>query len=163
MHSPGNEPLAIEKEAQERRFEEEAEDAFHRQRLADHSSRQLSESGPVGAELELHGNAGDYTKDEVDAEDATPEATGALPFFAAGSERKRLEDNDEESQAHGELRKEIVKGDGKSKVQPMNYLGSQREPPALKAIAPAKITQWARENACAAIYAMCQISRFHVI
>ena len=87
MHRLGNALLAIEKKAEECRLEEEAEDAFHCQRLADHAAGDVGKSCPVGAELELHGNAGDHAEDEVDGEDPSPEAGGLVPLFTAGSQR----------------------------------------------------------------------------
>ena len=81
------EPLFAEEEhAQEGRFEEEGEHPFHRQRLAITPPEYLGELRPVGAELELHGDAGDDAEDEVDGEDLGPEARGAvvaLVLFAA--------------------------------------------------------------------------------
>ena len=57
--------FAVEEEAEESRLEEEAEDALHGERLADHASGELREARPVGAKFELHGNAGDDTEDEL--------------------------------------------------------------------------------------------------
>ena len=36
------------------------------------------EAGPVGAELELHGDAGDHAHEEIDGEDLSPEARGVV-------------------------------------------------------------------------------------
>ena len=66
------------KNAEERGFEEEGEDAFHGEGLADDSASDAGERGPVGAELEFHGDTGDYADDEVDGEDLSPEACGIL-------------------------------------------------------------------------------------
>ena len=118
-------------EAEKCRLKKEAEDAFHGQRLADDSARKPREARPVGAELELHGNAGDHAHDEVDAEDAAPKARRAIPNFAACTESHGLDHDDEQSQAHGELWKQIVEGDGEGKMQPVDDLGAHRRPPAV--------------------------------
>ena len=68
--------LAEEEDAEEGGFGEEGEDAFHEQRLADHRPGELRESRPVGAELELHRDAGDDPGGEGDREDPRPEAGG---------------------------------------------------------------------------------------
>ena len=123
--------FAVKEEAEKRRLEEEAEDALHGQRLADDSAGKPREARPVGAELELHGNAGDHAHDEVDAEDAAPEARRSVPNFVARAQRHRFEHDDKQSQAHGELRKQIVEGDGEGKMQPVDDLGVHRKPPAV--------------------------------
>ena len=123
--------FAVKEEAEKRRLEKEAEDAFHGQRLADDAARKPGEARPVGAELELHGNAGNHAHDEVDAEDAAPETRRAIPYFAARAQRHRLERDDEQSQAHGELRKQIVEGDGEGKMQPVDDLGVHQKPPGV--------------------------------
>ena len=82
----------------------------------------VREARPVGAELELHGNAGHHAEDEVDGEDASPEAAPRVPLGAAGLERDRLEHHDQQRQAHGELGKKIVKRDGEGKVQAVDQL-----------------------------------------
>jgi hypothetical protein len=99
------------------RLEKEAEDAFHGQRLANHPAGEPREPRPISAELEFHGNAGDYAEDEVDGEDTAPEACRPIPLLAAGFERHRLEHHDQQCQPHRELGKEIVKGDGEGEVQ----------------------------------------------
>jgi len=45
-------------------------------------------------------------------------------LLAAGFQRHRLEHHDQQSQAHGELGKEVVKGDGKGKVQAVDQFSS---------------------------------------
>jgi hypothetical protein len=127
MHEFGDSFFAIEKEAEKGRLQKEAEDTFHGQRLADHAAREPREARPVGAELELHGDAGDHAEDEVDSEDAAPEACCTVPLLAAGFESDGLEHHDQKRQAHGELRKQIVECDGKGKVQAMDQFSGHRE------------------------------------
>ncbi len=108
--------LAEEEEAEEGGFEEEGEDAFHGEGLADDSAGAAGELGPVGAELKLHGDAGDDAEDEVDGEDAGPEARGLVVAGVVAGEGDGLEDDDEQRQPHGELGEEIVIGDGERKM-----------------------------------------------
>jgi hypothetical protein len=75
---------------------------------------------PVRAELEFHGDAGDDARQEVDAEDAGPEAGGIVVGGVPGSQRERLEGHDEQGQAHGQLRKQVVVGDGEGKMNSVN-------------------------------------------
>ena len=70
--------FAEEEEAEESRLQEEGEDAFHSQRLADDAAGAARELRPVGAELKFHGNAGDDAEQEVDGEDLRPEARGLV-------------------------------------------------------------------------------------
>src|SRR5579863_6472198 len=86
VHPFGDPLLSIEKEPEKSRFEEEAEYAFHGERLADHSPGQLREASPVGSKLELHGDAGDHSENKIDAEDARPKTSRALPLLAVGPE-----------------------------------------------------------------------------
>ena len=78
------------------------------------------ECGPVGAELELHGDAGDDSEGEVDAENARPESRGAVEMFVAGADEFRFQIEDEQREAHGQLRKNVVERDGEGEMQAMN-------------------------------------------
>ena len=40
-------------------------------------------------------------------------------MLVAGAQRHRLQNHDQQRQPHGELRKQVVKGDGKGKVDPV--------------------------------------------
>jgi len=116
VHAAGEAVLAEEKETEEGGLEEEGEDAFHGEGHADDAAGAAGELRPVGAELELHGNAGNNAEDEVDGEDLGPEAGGDVVLFLAGAEGEGFEDDDQEREAHGELREEIVVGDGEAEV-----------------------------------------------
>ena len=99
--------LFAEKEkAQETRFQEEGEHAFHGQRLANHSAGGAGELRPIGAELKFHGNSRHHAHGEVDAEDVRPEARRFVVMFVTGSQRHRFQNHDEQRQSHGELRKQ---------------------------------------------------------
>jgi hypothetical protein len=110
-------PLAPDEDEQEAGFEEEREEPLHRQRLPDHAARVAAEPGPVGAELELHGNAGDHPHREVDAEDPDPEARGVVPTLPARPQAARLHEDDQEGQPHGELREQVVIDDRERKLE----------------------------------------------
>src|SRR4030095_5371565 len=112
-------PLAPDKQEEEARLEKEGEEPLHRQGLTDHAARVAAELGPVRAELELHGDAGDDADREVDAEDADPEARRVVPALAAGAEAQGLHDHDQEGQPHGELGEEVVVDDGERELQAM--------------------------------------------
>ena len=47
-------------------------------------------------------------------------------------QRHRLEHHDQQRQAHGELRKQIVEGDGEGEVQAVDQLGGHSGPPVSK-------------------------------
>ena len=90
-------------------------------------TREPRESRPVRSELKLHRNPRDDAEHEVDAKDAAPEARGAIPFLVARLKRDGLENYDEKSKAHGELGKQIVKGNGESKMKAVNQLSGRRD------------------------------------
>ena len=77
--APAQPMLAEDEQAEEARLEEEREQSFHRERLADDAAGVSRERRPVGAELELHRHAGDDADGEVDAEDPDPESRGVVP------------------------------------------------------------------------------------
>ena len=77
----------------------------------------LREARPVGAELEFHGDAGDHAHGEIDGEDFGPEARRVMVVFVAGAQRHGLEHEDQERQPHGQLRKQIVKGNREGEVE----------------------------------------------
>ena len=95
MHLPGEALASIKKQAEECGFKEETEYPLHRKRLANHTPGHPRELCPVGAELELHGNAGDHAKDKVDAEDAPPELRSAIPDIAVRSQGDCLQYHDQ--------------------------------------------------------------------
>src|SRR5581483_1392661 len=97
-----------QEESEERRFQEEREDTFHSHRLSDDAAGELRESRPVGAELEFHGNSGDYSCQEVDAENPGPEPGSVIVGRVAGAKRQGLENDYERCEAHGQLRKNVV-------------------------------------------------------
>ena len=115
--------FAEEKQTQETRLQEERKHALHRQRLADNAAGGLRKARPIGAELEFHGDAGDHAHGEVDGEDSRPEARRAIVVFVARAQRQRLQHYQQQRQSHGQLRKDVVEGDGESEMQPVDGQG----------------------------------------
>ena len=77
--------LAVKKQPQESGLQEEGEQSFHGQRLADHAAGEAREVRPVCAELEFHGNSGHHADHKIDAKDLGPETGG--PVVASSSFR----------------------------------------------------------------------------
>src|SRR5689334_7435879 len=93
--------FAVKKKPQESRLQKECKRTFHRQRLADYSSRKARKMRPVGAELKFHWDASDDTQHEIDAEDTRPKSSGVVIDLLAGSQRKRLQHHNQWGQSHG--------------------------------------------------------------
>src|SRR5206468_104251 len=64
--------LAVKKETEECRLEEEGEHALHGERLPDDSSGKAREVRPVRPKLKFHRDAGHDAKHEVNAKDSRP-------------------------------------------------------------------------------------------
>src|SRR3954463_11954362 len=62
----------------ERALQKEREHALHGQGLTDNAGGVARKSGPVGAELKLHGYAGNDAHDEIHGENLGPETRGAV-------------------------------------------------------------------------------------
>src|SRR5205085_10368181 len=109
-------------------FQEESEHAFHGQCLSDHAARILGKPRPVGAELKLHRNSGNNTYGKIESENLCPESNGFIIPFISSSQRTPFPIDQKPCQAHGELREEIMIGDGKSELQstPKGGIGKDR-------------------------------------
>src|SRR5436309_1732283 len=107
-----------EEEAQESRFQEESECAFHCQGLRNDPTRVGREKCPVGAELEFHRDARDDSKDEGDGENLAPEMHGIIVAFVLAHQVQDLEDHQQQRQPHSELREQVVITYRKSKLYP---------------------------------------------
>jgi len=55
--------------------------------------------GPVGAELELHGDAGGHPHGEIDAEQRAPKLHDVAPDFAPADDVDRLHDAEQNRKA----------------------------------------------------------------
>src|SRR5712692_6704070 len=109
--------FAEQKKPEKRRFEEKRKDALHRQRLTDDSPGGAGKLGPVGAELEFHRDACDHAQDKVNTEDPRPEARSAVVVVVVGAQCYGFQDDNQESEPHGELRKQIMERDGESELK----------------------------------------------
>jgi len=98
---------------------EKSKDAFHRKRLADDAAGEGREARPVGAELEFQWDTGSDPDREVDAQHPQPEARRRGRLGVVFPHRADLEEQREEREPHGELREEIVEGDGEAELQTM--------------------------------------------
>src|SRR5208282_1486776 len=106
--------------AKESGLQEERENPLHRKRLSDHAARGLRERRPVCAELELHWNARDHAEDEIDSEDAAPKARGFIVVPISSANRERLENHDQQREAHRQLRKQVMKGGRECEMDTVN-------------------------------------------
>ena len=79
-------------------FEKECHQAFDRQRRAENVADIMRVIGPVGAELEFHGDAGGDPHGEIDAEQLAPESRHVAPDFPAGHDVDALHDGKQERQ-----------------------------------------------------------------
>jgi len=102
----GPEALLSEQEsAEEAGFQEEGKHAFHGEGLSDDASGCFGEARPIGPELKFHGDAGDHAHDEIDGEYLRPEPGRAVVAIMAGAQGHGLENQDQQCQPHGQLRK----------------------------------------------------------
>lgn len=90
---------AKEHEANERGLHEKGHQPFDRQRRAKHIPKEVRIHGPVGAELEFHGDAGGHTNGEVDAEQPAPELGHVPVYLPAGHDVHRFHGRQHECQA----------------------------------------------------------------
>ena len=109
--------LAEQEKAQKGGFQKEGENAFHGEGLSDHAAGGAGKLRPVGAELEFHGNAGHHADQKIDGKYFRPEARRFVVALVVTDQGHRLEHDDQQGQPHGQLRKQIVIGDGESEVQ----------------------------------------------
>ena len=117
MRPRGEALLAEQEKTEEGRFQKEGEDAFHGEGLSDHAAGGAGKLCPVGAELEFHGNAGNDANQKIDGKYFCPKASGFVVALVVPDQGHRLEHDDQQCQPHGQLRKQIVIGDGESEVQ----------------------------------------------
>jgi hypothetical protein len=92
---PGQPVPAEDPQAEERRLEEEREQALDGQRGAEDVPDETRVVAPVHPELELLHDAGDHTHREVDQEELAPELRGPQPVFPAGAHPGGLQAGDE--------------------------------------------------------------------
>ena len=117
MLDPAEPVPAEEEQADEGRLEEERHQALDRQRRAEDVADVVRVVGPVGAELELQGDAGGHAHGEVDAEQDAPELGHALPDLATGHHVDRLHDREHEHQAERQRHEQEVIQRGQGELQ----------------------------------------------
>ncbi len=117
VHSSAQPLLAVEKQPEEGRFQEEGETAFHGQRLSDDAAGEAREVRPVGAELKFHRNSGHHADDKVDAERSSPRSGPPGRSFVVGLDRQRFQNHDQRRQSHRQLREQVVVGHRESELQ----------------------------------------------
>src|SRR5262249_4312439 len=86
----------------------------------DDAAGELRKARPVGAELEFHGYAGNYTGDEIDTEDFGPKACSFVVHRLVGPQRKRFQHHNQGGEPHGELGKDVVVNDGEGEMDAVN-------------------------------------------
>src|SRR6516165_4353678 len=96
------------------------ENAFHRQRLPNDAAGSSRKRRPVGAKLKFHRDSSDDTDGKINCEDAGPESSGAIVVFVTGAKEFGLKINQEQGEAHGQLRKNVMKGYGECEMEPMH-------------------------------------------
>src|SRR5882762_6969528 len=111
--------LTEQKQSQETRFEKKREHPFHRQCLANDAARGFRKRSPVRAELKFHRDAGDNAQRKIHPEDPRPETCRTIVMFIAGSQRFGLQVDEQQRQSHRQLRKDVVKCNRESEVQPV--------------------------------------------
>ncbi len=115
-HQPGYgqvlhlaEPVPAEEEQTDKGgFEEERHQPLDGQGRAEDVTDIVAVIGPVGAELELHGQAGGDAQGEVDAEQLAPELGHVLVDLLAGHDIDRFHDRQQERQPQGQRHEEKV-------------------------------------------------------
>ena len=105
--------------ADEPALEQECEHPLHRERLADDATCIRGEARPVGAELELHRNAGDDADGKVQPEDSRPEPCRGCVSLISSTQGTPLPEHQEPRQPHRELGKQVVIRDGERELKPM--------------------------------------------
>ena len=102
---------AEDQHGQEAGLQEEGEDALGGQGAAEHVADVAGEGGPVGAELELHDDAGGDAHREVDGEDARPEPGHLVIDDVAGAQVRPLHDDHDRAEPDGQRREDVMEHD----------------------------------------------------
>ena len=97
-----------EEQANEGGFQEERHQPFDRQRRTKHIADVLRVVRPVGAELELHGDARRDTECEVDAEQLAPELHHLFVDGIAGHHVNRFHDRQQRTEAQRQRHEQEV-------------------------------------------------------
>ncbi len=118
VHGLTEADFAEQEQPDECRLEEECERAFHGQALGDDVAGERRELRPICTELELQRDARDDAHDETHPKQPAPESHRQVRRFVAPQHGHRLEDYQEQGQAHRERRKKVVVRRRKSELDP---------------------------------------------
>ena len=110
-----------EQQRQKTGLQEEGEDAFGGERAAEHIADKPRVGSPVGAELELHHDAGGHADGKHEAENPHPEAGHRVVQRTPGCQVGTLHDNEDQTQADGERGEDVMEGDRQRKLQPCQH------------------------------------------
>ena len=92
-------------------FQEKCHQAFNRQRRTEDVSNVMRVIGPIGAELELHGDAGGNTHGEIDAKQHAPELHHVAPYRLARHHIDGFHDAQQNGEPQGQGNEdEVIKG-----------------------------------------------------
>ena len=108
---------AEEEQADEGGLEEEGHQPLDGQRRTEHVADIVRVIGPVGAELELHGDAGRHPHGEVDAEQDAPEHGHVAPDLAAGHDVDALHDRQQQRQPQRQRHEQEMVHRGERELQ----------------------------------------------
>ena len=108
---------AEEEQADEGGLEEEGHQPFDGERHAENVADIMGVIGPVGSELELHGDAGGDAHREINAEQRAPEFHRVAPDRAAGHHIDALHDGDQQREAERERHEKEVVERGQRELQ----------------------------------------------
>jgi len=115
---PGFDPVPAEEEnGQKARFEKKGKDPLRGESAAEDVPDVAGVDRPVGAELELHDDAGSDAEGEDEPEDARPEFRHLQVELVFGFEIARLHDDQQHAEADAQRRKDVVKGDREGELQ----------------------------------------------
>src|SRR5262249_31744359 len=114
---------AENKQTDESRFQEKRHQAFDGERRAEYVADIMRIVGPVGAELEFHGDAGGHPHGEIDAEQLAPKLRDVPPDSAASHHIDALHDRQQKRQAERQRheQKMVQRRDGE--LQPIQADG----------------------------------------
>ena len=118
MLCPAQPVPAKEEQSDHGGLQEEGHQALNRQWRPENVPHVVRVVGPVGAELELEGDACGDTQCEVDAKQLAPKARHVFPDHIAGHDIDTLHDHQEPDHAEGEGDEEKVVHGSSRKLQP---------------------------------------------
>ena len=99
-------------------LQEKRHQPFDRQRRAEDVADIMRVVGPVGAELEFHGDAGGHPHGEIDAEQLAPEPRHVAPDLAPGHDVSAFHDGEQERQPERQRHEQKVIERSDRELQP---------------------------------------------